>query len=326
MKIEGLERQAGEHCETTALGVLLSSLGIVLSEPMRFGIGEGFGFLYWDAKALEFPMVLGRSRPLEVSTALARNLGLQLAVQETTSERKAWDILARELESGVPVGLKLDSYYLDYFPERFHFAAHVVAAWGFDEDVVHLVDTKGAGGCVSAGRESLRRARAARGPMASKNLSFTLRKRGTRRPVEAAVRRALRQTAERYLSPPIRNVSHRGIALLARRMPRWLERTSAPERHLAQTAMLMENGGTGGSLFRNLYRDFLREARELLADVRVSEAAEQIAESAIRWRQVSELIAEAGRSVRVDPLRAAADLLPGIAELEREGMETLLAA
>ena len=53
------------HCETTALGVLLGHLGIDLSEPMLFGLGEGLSFVYWDAKYLDFPFLGGRSRPIQ---------------------------------------------------------------------------------------------------------------------------------------------------------------------------------------------------------------------------------------------------------------------
>ena len=35
----------GQHCETTATGSLLQHLGIKLSEPMLFGLGEGLGFI-----------------------------------------------------------------------------------------------------------------------------------------------------------------------------------------------------------------------------------------------------------------------------------------
>ncbi|WP_328410884.1 BtrH N-terminal domain-containing protein [Nocardia sp. NBC_00403] len=38
-----------QHCETTALGVLLRHQGLDLSEPMLFGPGSGLSFIYWDA-------------------------------------------------------------------------------------------------------------------------------------------------------------------------------------------------------------------------------------------------------------------------------------
>jgi hypothetical protein len=323
MRIENLVTEAGVHCETTTLGVLLSKQGISLSEPMRFGMGEGLSFFYWDTKTLNFPMVLGRSRPLEISKALADNLGLQLVMRETASTRKAWVDLERWLCAGVPVGLKLDCYYLDYFAERVHFPAHIVAAYGIDDENVYVVDTKGAGGCVAARRESIQQARAAKGPMSSRNLSYTLKRRGHVRSIEQAVRSALHNTAQRYLSPSIKNLSYKGIEVLARKMPKWLERTNNPSRDLAQVSMLMETAGTGGALFRNLYRDFLQEAADLLRDSCIAKSAGLFAESALRWKHVSVLIAEAGRRRATPPLQSAAGVLLEVAAIERNAMESL---
>lgn len=38
----------GMHCETTATGVLLNQIGIELTEPMLFGLGEGLDFICAD--------------------------------------------------------------------------------------------------------------------------------------------------------------------------------------------------------------------------------------------------------------------------------------
>ena len=38
----------GKHCETATTGTLLKHIGIELSEPMLFGIGEGLGFIFWN--------------------------------------------------------------------------------------------------------------------------------------------------------------------------------------------------------------------------------------------------------------------------------------
>ena len=41
----------GQHCETTATGTLLNQLGIFLSEPLLFGLGEGLSFVFWKMKS-----------------------------------------------------------------------------------------------------------------------------------------------------------------------------------------------------------------------------------------------------------------------------------
>jgi hypothetical protein len=41
MIVENFKPFIGQHCETKATGSLLQHLGIRLSEPMLFGLGEG---------------------------------------------------------------------------------------------------------------------------------------------------------------------------------------------------------------------------------------------------------------------------------------------
>lgn len=80
----------GQHCETTATGTLLHQLGIKLSEPMLFGLGEGLSFIYWKMKTMDFPFLGGRIKTDLLTENLCRNLNLKLSVQETTSKAKAW--------------------------------------------------------------------------------------------------------------------------------------------------------------------------------------------------------------------------------------------
>ena len=44
----------GQHCESTATGTLLGQIGVELSEPMLFGLGEGLSFIFWNMKIMNF--------------------------------------------------------------------------------------------------------------------------------------------------------------------------------------------------------------------------------------------------------------------------------
>lgn len=112
----------GQHCETTATGNLLYHQGITLSEPMMFGLSEGLGFIFLNLKSFNLPFVGGRTKPFEITQKLCANLHLKLEAKETSSESKAWENLLGPLKDGFPVGLQLDSYYLDYFSSKVHFA------------------------------------------------------------------------------------------------------------------------------------------------------------------------------------------------------------
>ncbi|GAB3059712.1 BtrH N-terminal domain-containing protein [Micromonospora schwarzwaldensis] len=323
MIIENPAVTAGVHCETTTLGVLTRHAGLDLSEPMLFGLGEGLGFVYWDARAMDVPFLGGRTRPMCVTRAVAGHLDLTLRVRETTSPRRAWQDVAAALDAGHPVGLQLDSYHLDYFTTKVHFGGHTVAMYGYDDTHAHLVDTAQQGGAVTTTLESLARARDERGPMTARNRSYTISAPGGRPELEAAVRAAVRANADAFLHPPIANLGHRGIATAARRITRWMDRATDPARDLPLAATLMERGGTGGALFRALYRDFLAEAAAALDDDVLRRAHRRYADIAPRWTEVAHHLATAGETGDAAHLTRASALLTDLAERERLAMETL---
>ncbi|MER6347679.1 BtrH N-terminal domain-containing protein [Streptomyces sp. NPDC001595] len=321
--VKGIEVRATQHCETTALGVLLRHQGLDLSEPMLFGLGSGLSFVYWDSKNMGFPFLGGRVKPFELTRNLAARLGLELDVQETTSPRRAWENVVTSIDAGHPVGLQLDSYHLDYFTSKVHFGGHVVALYGYDERDAHLVDTDQQGGTVTTSLASLAEARAARGPMTAKHRSFTLTvPPGTPAPYDRIIP-AITACADAFLAPPIANLGHRGIEKAGKLVRTWLQRTDDPRRDLPQAALLMEKAGTGGALFRNLYRDFLAECTQRIDSGHLRTGHELYTEAATLWTEAAALITKAGESADAHHLAQAGGLLGDIARIEREAMHAL---
>ncbi|MBO8195993.1 BtrH N-terminal domain-containing protein [Streptomyces oryzae] len=321
--VTDIDPRGMQHCETTALGVLLRHQGLDLSEPMLFGLGSGLSFIYWDSKNMDFPFLGGRVKPFVLTTNLAAGLGLDLQVQETTSPRKAWENVAAPLSTDRPVGLQLDSYYLDYFSAKVHFGGHVVAMYGYDDHDAYLVDTDQQGGAVSTSLTSLAQARAARGPMAAKHRSFTLTAPKNSPSPQDRIIPAITACADSFLNPPIANLGYRGIEKAGKLVRTWLQRTDNPQRDLPQAALLMEKAGTGGALFRNLYRDFLAECAQLLDNPHLRTGHNLYTEAALLWTEVAALLTKAGESGNPQPLTQAATLLHDLSHLEREAMQTL---
>jgi len=150
MIIKNFRLFEGQHCETTATGSLLLHLGINLSEPMLFGLGEGLNFIIWNMKTMDFPFIGGRIKTDLLTQNITRHLNLKLNVWETSSPKKAWKNVKEKIDSGIPVGIKLDCYHLDYFTNKLHFAGHYVVMYGYDENSVYLADTIQQGGLVEA--------------------------------------------------------------------------------------------------------------------------------------------------------------------------------
>ncbi|MEO3743854.1 BtrH N-terminal domain-containing protein [Plantactinospora sp. B5E13] len=323
MLIENVAFPGGRHCETTTLGALLRHEGVGLSEPMLFGLGEGLGFVYWDARNMAFPFLGGRTRPATITRTVADRLNLTLHVQETTSPGRAWRNVTTALAAGRPVGLQLDCYHLDYFSTKVHFGGHFVALYGYDDSQAHLVDTAEQGGTVTTTLASLARARGERGPMTARNLSYTVARPTELPELGDAVRAAIQGNAHAFLNPPIANLGHRGIAKAARQVTRWLDRSTDPARDLPLAAALMERGGTGGALFRAMYRDFLAECATIVDDDNIPLGHRLYADIAPLWTEVARHITEAGQTGDPDRLIRASALLDDLAAREHQAMQVL---
>lgn len=85
----------------------------------------------------------------------------------------------------------------------------------------------------------------------------------------------------------------------------------------------MERAGTGGALFRNLYRDFLTECAQLIDSSRLRTGHTLYAEAATLWTQVAALVAAAGESGDARSLVQAGSLLHDLSRIEREAVQAL---
>jgi len=316
MGVAKIEYFEGMHCESTATGTLLKQLGIQLSEPMIFGLGQGLDFIYWRHRTLPMPFLGGRVKPDLLTENLCRNFGLKLEVEETRSAAKAWKSLRAHLDAGKLVGLKLDAYHLEYFQPKIHFAGHYVAAYGYDEQRVYLVDVAPQGSLMNTSIESLAAARAEKGPMSSPHRSYRIEWATGLRTVEEVALGVIRENALAFINPPISNIGYRGIKKAGQEIPKWFAASKAPEEEFVSTAAMMERGGTGGALFRNFYRDFLKEVAGLMGHSVVSEAAEAYVEIAGLWTQVAGLLEQAGRERDEAPVMEASRILNELSEKE----------
>lgn len=323
MLIKTLKPFRGKHCETTATGTLLNHLGISLSEPMLFGLGEGLHYIFWKMKGMEIPFIGGRVKPDMLTEKLCSNLGLQLEVNETRSRTKAWSVVREKIDAGIPVGLKLDAYFLDYFRIKFHFAGHYVALAGYDDQKAFLIDTAQQGYQVSTKLSSLADARDARGPMSSPNRSYTIAGKFRPEQLPEIITEAIRRNAANYLAAPISNIAHRGIEKTAVEIRKWYESSENPAEEFSRQAMMMEKAGTGGSLFRNFYRDFLKESYEITGNRTIQKAHEAFYTIASDWKRVADLFSELAQFGNESCISEAQKILRSLAHREKETFEML---
>jgi hypothetical protein len=310
----------GQHCETTATGSLLKHLGLELSEPMLFGVGEGLGFIYWDMRTMPFPFLGGRIKPQQITKNLATNSHLRVNFQETSSVQTAWKNVQTCIDAGIPVGIQLDAYYLEYFTQKIHFAGHFVAMYGYDETYAYLVDTQPTGGTVKATLKNVERARNAKGSMSAKNLSYTIVRTTAMPNLAEVVMPAIRHNAEDFLIPPISNLGYKGIEKASKQVKAWFTRSRNIRDDLALAAALMEGGGTGGALFRNMYRDFLGQCAEFIDDPNLVVGHEMFCRIAPQWTEAARLIKQAGETIDQSFLNQASAILLDLSKQEKEAM------
>lgn len=325
MIIENTHPADGQHCETTTTGTMLRQLDINLSEPMLFGLGEGLGFYLWDIETMLLPFISGRVRPEIITKNLARNLKLKLTVAETTSPDRAWIEVRERIDNNQIVGLKLDCFYLEYFKRPYHFAEHFVAMYGYDEADAFLVDTTQQGGKVKTSLQSLSIARAQKGPMASNHLYFTLDKTEQSFELETVIVKAIKNNAATYLQSANPFEGNNGVRALSSQIIDWFKAGNDVSAGFKASAKMMEKAGTGGALFRNLYRDFLKESYELLQKDELKNTYDAFVEIAKAWNRVSYLFLQAAETNEFRYIQEASEVLKVIAETEMEAMQELSA-
>ncbi|WP_025743848.1 BtrH N-terminal domain-containing protein [Aquimarina pacifica] len=313
----------GQHCETTATGSLLYQLDINLSEPMLFGLGEGLGYIFWNMKIMDFPFIGGRIKPDVLTENICRNLNLILEVKETSSIKKAWTNVQENIEKGKAVGLKLDCYHLDYFTTKIHFAGHYASIYGYDEKLAYLNDTNQQGRNARTTLKNLELARNEKGPMSSKNLSYTISKNGKLTDLKKAIKQAIKNNANDFLNPPIKNIGYKGIHKTSSEIKKWFETSIDIKKDFQTSASLMEKGGTGGSLFRNIYRDFLKESGELIESHELINASEAYDKIAQLWKQVADLFIKISETEEIKYINFASEILIELSEREKTTMEKL---
>jgi hypothetical protein len=248
---------------------------------------------------------------------------LELLVKETTSKEKAWNEVKQLLDNQIIVGLKLDCYYLEYFKNPFHFAGHYVAIYRYDNNYAYLIDTKQQGIKVKTSLESLSKARSAKGSMSSKNLFYTISKSKNDFNIKDEILSAIRNNAKEYINPPIANIGYKGIEKTSKEIINWYNTSKNVEYEFKQTSILMEKAGTGGSLFRNLYRDFLKESYDILKMEKLNNGYRAFEEIALLWNSVSKLFDKTSKTKDIKFIYEASNILKIISQKEKDTMVEL---
>ncbi|MFX1506778.1 MAG: BtrH N-terminal domain-containing protein [Promethearchaeota archaeon] len=370
--IENFPHNKGSHCESTTLRNLIVHEEIEITEPMVFGLDCTFGFTFFnnsqgesaeDLFSREFPLFIGGKQGSIVKDSMAcRVLGLNIGIETFTSPEIAWDASKKWIVQNIPLGLQVDMGFLSYFdwPEEMHFGGHYVTLTGYDEvrNLAFLYDTE-FDDVQEVPIDDLKKARGSKFGERflhphNRQVHIVKRPDGKKPPFARAVKLALQQVAHQVIAP---STNFHGIPaqrLFMESIPTWPKilngnmKTPYSNKAISRAAFtlemiygLIEEMGTGGALFRNLYSAYLKELvnhPEIREGIHawkeeelfyLEDAMEQITKSAVLWTEFSSNIKTALNQNKDDCLQhldltELTNLVDDIINLEESGFRSLL--
>ncbi|MHA1965642.1 MAG: BtrH N-terminal domain-containing protein [Candidatus Thorarchaeota archaeon] len=264
----------GKNCMTSSLWKLLNHMGHKISEEMLVGIGSGLGFIYWKMKQMPTPFVGGMNGgrfPTILGLAVDR-LGGEWKVLKSSSVKNAHKHLRATLEMDQPALVCADLGFLDYLSlgGDDHFGMHTILVYGIDEnkDEAHVSDRFATPIPIPLTR--LQKARASEyHPFPAKNKMMQVSMPEETIPLQEIIPLAIRENADFMLNPPISNMGAGGIMRWKKELrmyPKILPDNRTIMQALIEHFVYIEVGGSGGSLFRRMYSQFLKEASKVMKD------------------------------------------------------------
>ena len=274
--VEGFRHVLGGHCESTSMRDVLEFIGLPFSEPMVFGLDATMGFSYIKGKTADaFPFFIGGKQGTITKESLAcRVLGVRITEEQFQSAEKAWERSKQLLLKNIPLLIRIEMAYLPYInlPKGEFFGGHIISLVGFDEKNAFLYE-RDREAPVEIPIDILLRARNSKEdkwfqPM---NTHFILEK-GPKRPLlAAAIKLGIRKTIENMFATSVNFIGLHGMKSFIQEIPSWkdmlkgnlLRGGQQGSKALITLQLLygyIEEFGTGGALFRNLFGNFLKEA------------------------------------------------------------------
>lgn len=318
------------NCETGVLANMLEWYGMNLSEEMIFGIGSGLYFMYSPILAVDgtcYPMM--RLQPVEMVKRVADRLNLDIRVKSFgENKKKAKAFLDGIVDRNIPVGVVLNVKGLSYFNVSgivSDFNGHVVAVIGNDDTDYVIAETDNrlaSDECFRVGKDMITDLRFSPGIGASHGKIFWMEPPVGSPSIDARLKEAtvlgLEESCNKFLRVILPHYGVKGLHYFAKDLRTWGERFDS--REIAFKLMwyyrLIERAGTGGSGYRYIYRDFLKEASQLFESEVLDDCANTMNLSAEHWRLFN---VEGRRYIKnkdAEILKRLADIIDQIGDYE----------
>jgi len=278
----------GLHCGSVTLRDVMTHFGFNLSEAMCFGIGGGLGFYYSINENISpSHMIFVRGPDMETTF-------LSLINKETSwnhANGNAIDEIKIYIDQNIPVVIQTDIYYLDYYNSSTHFPGHIVSVWGYDdENETMFVADNHLEGLQKVPYQDFKNG------MASKDLSNPLknnfievRLNNNAINLEEIIPEAIRENSRKMLYGCTGGRGESGvhkIKIWSEDLPNWKDVLDWKwcSRFGYQ---VIKKRGVGGAGFRWIYRDFLKEAEDIVPLVKELGLTEKMDFIGGKWSDIA---------------------------------------
>lgn len=208
-----------------------------------------------------FPTILGLA---------VDRLGGEWKVLKSASVTRAHKHLRETLEMDQPALVCADLGFLDYLSlgGDDHFGMHTILVYGIDEKDNEAWVSDRFATPLTIPLSRLQKARASEyHPFPAKNKLMQVSMPEVTIPLEEIIPSAVKENADFMLNPPISNMGAKGILRWKkelRKYPKTLPDNQTIAQALIEHFVYIEVGGSGGSLFRRMYSQFLKEASKIM--------------------------------------------------------------
>jgi len=238
--------------------------GLVWSEALCFGLGQGLGIWYMDFPNTS-PSRIVHTRSADLEARFFDSIGCPFDWEQSDDPVKAEIALRAVLDAGRPAIVQTDIFYLPYFNSGTHFPGHVVLVWGYDTlKRVFLVTDTERKDVLEVPFDKMRLARHCKGVFFEiKGNLFAPEKIRHPENLPIIIEKAIVENSRTILQSADERCGRNALDKWQKEITGWknLEDWKWAARFVYQT---IEKRGTGGAGFRLMYTDFLVEAEKCI--------------------------------------------------------------
>ena len=274
----------GAHCASTSLSEIMKYNGYDFSEALVFGISSGLDFIYLNQFYESHSRLVFTRTPM-LENEFFENIGVQFKWNKYLLE---YEDIINNIDKGNPILVQTDPSILEFFDVQIPSAAgHTLTIIGYDNNKILRISDSIGSEIFSCSYENLCEAiNVEKPPFYIRNIWSGVNNIEIKVDLEEVILNSLEKNALKMLHPSTNHSGINAIYKLHNEIPQWkyLDNYRFLCNHVYNS---IENIGTGGSGFRNLYVDFLKEITNYTSEIDTSKIIENKIKIAKLYRELS---------------------------------------